>query len=488
MDDQGPPCSIRALTLRPGDLIAVTYLKEGLIRAPFRVVKLSPSMNFRRVLVSAQLHSDEWYSDDPTNTSGGGRQPGAGVHAPLPLVGPVFNQNGATDFVIRERTSARTDGGATVIVSVDYVEPVVPSPSAPALPLLSLSPGVTSTGGSLKGGMNYYYAVSSETMSGNQGMLSFTIRAAVPEGSDANAVTIERLSFPTGAASFSVYRGTTPQLLYSIAKDQAIAAAFTDTGLPLMPIGPPDVNYHHSNFYYRLELAGPMISDSLSATTIGRSDMNATALVYSGMTVRIIEGKGVGQERRITTNDETTLTVSPAWLVVPDSTSQFVIVESTWRFGAISMSSPAEFEVPNVKGTVVQVSGRSANVHDRESAVELSPLTRWIVGGGSGDQLDSDVSGAPSYVLSPSGQGNLTISQVGFGDLANTRSVTAGTLQLVYLDELQTTPQITLTQPIDNVTTDIVLNGSVDVRNAVVQLEEELVIVVSPGNDRVLTE
>ena len=40
--------SFRALTLRPGDIIAFTYLKEGFERVPLRVVKLSPSMNFRK--------------------------------------------------------------------------------------------------------------------------------------------------------------------------------------------------------------------------------------------------------------------------------------------------------------------------------------------------------------------------------------------------------------------------------------------------------
>src|SRR6185437_3796202 len=35
--------SFRALKVRPGDVIALTYLKERLIRVPFRVIKLSPS-------------------------------------------------------------------------------------------------------------------------------------------------------------------------------------------------------------------------------------------------------------------------------------------------------------------------------------------------------------------------------------------------------------------------------------------------------------
>lgn len=58
--------SFRALKVRPGDIIALTYLKEGFTRVPFRVVKLSPSMNYQIVTVLAQIHDDDWYSDNPT--------------------------------------------------------------------------------------------------------------------------------------------------------------------------------------------------------------------------------------------------------------------------------------------------------------------------------------------------------------------------------------------------------------------------------------
>jgi Putative phage tail protein len=119
--------SFRALTLRPGDIIAFTYLKEGFERVPFRVVKLSPSMNFRRVAVFAQIHSDDWYADDPTSRSGNGRQPGAGVGIPLPLIGPTFDAYGETQFTIQEQTTGRTDGGDTTALSVAFVQRRLPT-------------------------------------------------------------------------------------------------------------------------------------------------------------------------------------------------------------------------------------------------------------------------------------------------------------------------------------------------------------------------
>ena len=210
--------------------------------------------------------------------------------------------------------------------------------------------------------------------------------------------------------------------------------------------------------------------------------MNATKLVYSGKVVRIIEGTGAGQERSVITNDETTVTVSPAWSVVPDASSQFVIAESTWRFGAISAASPVQFDVPNQKGTVVQVSGRSANVHNRESAFELCPLTRWVIGGGVGDQLDADVAGAPTYTLAISGQGNLTLSQIAFAELTNTRSVTAGTLEAVYVDELQIAATIVLAQAVDNSVTQLSLSAALPDGTPLVQIGSELMTILGPGS------
>ncbi len=55
--------SVRAFGIRPGDLITVTYLKEGFNRQPFRVLKISPATNYRTTTITAQIHDDAWYAD-----------------------------------------------------------------------------------------------------------------------------------------------------------------------------------------------------------------------------------------------------------------------------------------------------------------------------------------------------------------------------------------------------------------------------------------
>src|SRR4051812_11507109 len=104
-------------------------------------------------------------------------------------------------------------------------QPIRPSPWAPNLPLVSLSPGWSTTSGSLTGGNTYYYAVSANDQAGQEGALSFTVVVAIPPGTNTNAATLTQLSFPLTATSFNVYRGTNPQIMYRIASGVPLAGS-----------------------------------------------------------------------------------------------------------------------------------------------------------------------------------------------------------------------------------------------------------------------
>jgi hypothetical protein len=474
--------SFRALKVRPGDIIALTYVKEGFMRVPLRVVKLSPSMNYQVVTVLAQIHYDYWYSDNPAVLGGAGRQPGSQVGSPRPLIGTVLHldPNGQFeyfDFGVKETIQAQSDGTATDIVTVSFVQPTKPDSNSPNLPLLSLAPQYTTNGGSLAGGSNLYYAVTAVDAAGREGALSFTVPAVVPIGSNTNTVSITGLSFPSVAASFNVYRGLTPQMLYRIAASLPLSGTYTDTGAPPQPAGPPDASFDHANFYYRFEYAGPFIATISSATTIGSGDMGATSLVYSGMVARIIEGTGRGQERSIATNNQTTLTVSPAWSVLPDATSTFVVAQGSWKFGAVSATSPVQFEIAYEGGSVLQISGRGANVNNQEGTADLCPLTRWPLGGG---QSDAGIPGAPDFSLAVPGGGNVTVFDIGFKDLSNIASTASGTLQLFSWNELQPPSSYVLTAALDVTAGTISLN-EVASPNAgdLIQAGTELMAIIS---------
>ena len=456
--------SFRALKIRPGDIITVTYAKEFLDRVPFRVIKLSPSVNYQTVVVTAQIHDDDWYSDNPAVLGAAGRQPSAQIGTPLPLIGlnPHFDANQHLeffDFEVQENIQAQNDGTATDTLTVSFRQPIQPATAILAVPLVSLSPQVQSSGGTLAGNTSYYYAVTALDSSGDEGPLSFTIWATTPSSGNTNSISITGLSFPNGTSAFNVYRGSSPQMLYRIANAVAVSASptctFTDTGFPALSFGPPDPNFDHANLYWRYENAGPFLTSSATATSITSNQMGATNTVYSGMAVRIIEGTGRGQERTISNNTQTTLTVSSAWSVIPDATSIFVIAEASWRFAAVTASSPAQFEIPYRTGDVIEISGRGANVNNLEGTADLCPLTRWALGQSTPDLA---VPPAPSYEVSVPGGGEVVLSDIGFEQTTNISSISSGTLQLYSWNELESPTTYLLAENLDNISNSLTLN------------------------------
>lgn len=475
--------TFRALKVRPGDIVALTYLKEGLTRALFRITKLSPSMNYQMVTVLGQIHDDDWYSDDPAVLGGAGRQPGTNIQVPRPLIGTIAhpdpNAPGAIeffDFGIQEKIQAAKDGSATDTLAVSFSEPNKPSASSPNVPLVSLSAQYDPTGGTLPGANSFYYAVSAVDASGNEGPMSFTVPALTPAGTSTNAVTIVNLSFPSTAASFHVYRGASPQMLYRIASSLPVSSSYTDTGAPYQPVGPPDASYDHANFYYRYQYTGQIPATIFSSNTVGWADLGASLGAYAGMVARILEGTGRGQERSIVTNDQTTLTITPAWSIIPDATSTFAIAEPSWRFGAVSVASPAQFEIPYQAGAFIQISGRASNVNNIESDAELCPLTIWALGGGN---PDLGVAPAPGFSLDAVGGGEVNLFGIGFDDLSNTSSVSSGTLQLFYWREIDPPSPLALAAAIDASTDTITVQGGLPAFGDVLQLGSELTSVLS---------
>ena len=102
---------------------------------------------------------------------------------------------------------------------------------------------------------------------------------------------------------------------------------------------------------------------------------------FAGGLVRITRGKGATQERSLVSNSATTLTVTPAWTITPDTTSFFTVSDSTWNFGGLGSTSPVNIDVPNRPGASVEISGRSANTQNDESSEALNPMTSWQIAG-----------------------------------------------------------------------------------------------------------
>jgi len=427
--------SVKGMGIQPGDLITVTYLKEGFERQPFRVLKISPATNYRTVTISAQIHDDTWYLDtngQSTSQPGNTYQGNTGVGIPKPLLGTKLDSNGNIQFGVTESSTTTSDGTSDVAVSVGFDPPATTTAAGPGMPLISLAANV-GTGGTLPAGI-FYYAVSGVDASGDEGILSFTVTAVITSGG--STVTLSGLSFAPGTATFNVYRGLTPAQFVRIASNQPLASQFTDNGLANQLVAPPDPNYDHANFYWRMELQPEVAVTVHSPTTVGNATLGMAANCYAGMTLRITRGSGQGQEAVIVSNTTTILTMSSTWLVEPDVTSFFTVAEAGWHLGAQTTSSPVEFAIPNFAGEVVQITGRSANVNNVECPPELSTVTRWQIGGTG--TTDSAVPPAPSFGLAVATcGGGVNITGISFADLTNTNTISSATVTLNYWNELE---------------------------------------------------
>jgi hypothetical protein len=478
--------SIKALGLFPGDIITLTYVKEGFQRQPFRILKLAPAANYRRVTITAQLHNDSWYSDDGGANGSGQLLPGFGIGLPRPLTGTILDTNGNLQFDVEQTASQAADGTTTVAANVTFVAPVAVSVSAPGIPIVSLAATTQSTGGSLPGAQVFYYAISSLDTSGNEGALSFVVQAAIPAGTSTNCVVLTGLSFPSSAATFQVYRGPNPSQLNLIAGAVALSTQFTDSGFAAEAVVPPDPNYDHANFYWRLELQPEANVATHTSTTVGNAALAMTANEYRGAIVRITRGSGVGQERSIIANDVTSVTIDAPWDVLPDTTSFFTISQSSYQFGATSTSNQVQFSVPNQPGATIEISGRSANVNNIECPYELCPLTRWQIGSSGESTGDAAVPTAPSFglSLSPTQGGTVQLGAIGFTDLINTTTISAATYTFHYYDELLEPPTISLSGACGSGDSSVTLTTAFSAtESSYFQLDEEVLQVTAVSTD-----
>jgi hypothetical protein len=473
--------SVQALGLRPGDLIAISHSREGLDRTPFRVLKLAPALNYERARIVAQIHEDNWYEQASGDWQDGTRQSEAGGGVPRPLAGPALDADGRETYEMSELS-----GGAEWIeLSVKYAPPGKPSVRAAAPPVVSLSPVIQSGGGNLSGGQTLYYAVSSVDEQGVESGLSYTVHAGLPGGTEAYAVTLEGIRCAKGSAGMRVYRGRTPGLLRRIAEVTPAANLFTDAGLAEGHQPPPDANFDHARFQWRMELMPETAADQYGAAMIGRTGLGMQTDEYAGAVVRILRGAGQGQERVIRSNTADQLLVAEPWGIAPNATSWFAIAEAGWKPAGITPTEEIRMLVPNRPHEVVQVLGVAVSAAGAESASQEAMVGRHVILGSSAGG-DADVPGMPAFGLSTPGQGSLEIGGIGFATLENTNTIRTGTLTVHYWDEMKSPNQHTLGTAMDAVGQELWMAAAYPAAvGDLLQIEGELVRVLEARADGV---
>jgi len=154
---------------------------------------------------------------------------------------------------------------------------------------------------------------------------------------------------------------------------------------------------------------------SATATTITDSGLSLPSLANS--LVRIVSGKGAGQERRIASNTATTITVEEAWEVTPDTTSGFIVVENSWTYNGAAATVSNDVSSSYMQGRVVlpneplltvEVAVVAATAQDFEAGFALSPISRYAIEGLPyapiapplivGGQASHQISGGPELI------------------------------------------------------------------------------------------
>lgn len=429
--------SIKAILLRPGDLITISLPAAGLERQLFRVLSVAPGLNGERVSIVAQLHDDSWYETagmimvNPL-TAQNAMEDGE----PRPLLGDEADGADGFRHSVGEEFVELADGTQVARMSIGFTEPKTDNVSLHSRPTLGRAAAVVSGAGNWTGPQTLYYAVSTVDGVGVESVVSSTSQAVIPLGVTGAAVLLTGIRAGSNAVSMNVYRGTDPWQLRQVALEAPLSDQFSDAGLPVSLVGPPDLNFYKAVAEWRAEYLPPMavIAGEQSAISVAAGFLTAGAL--AGKLARLHTGKGAGQERLISDNTESTISLKGAWHVIPDDSSTVCVVESGWNAGGNSRTSPSSIIVPSHEGSAVHIRVYGVNGRGAQSRKDLAMVTRHVVGSGGGALLDTAVAPAPSFGLTAREGGYLVVGGIGFPTLENTNSISAGVLQIFYVNEI----------------------------------------------------
>ena len=482
--------SIKGFFIRPGDIIAINIPSAGLLRKPFRVLSVAPGFNGEHLKIFSQVHEDEWYADGP----GTPQYLGSGCNScmagePRPLLGDAVDDLGEPVYSISEEGVEAADGTHRVRLNVGFIVPKPGSGNLEARPLVSLIPQIVASGGTLSGPQNLYYCISEIDGSGRESQVSTTVHAFIPSGSASSCVQLNGIRTSSSGISLNVYRGSDPWQLRRIASNVPNSTSFTDSGLPLQPFGPPDPNFAKAQFDWRSEYLPPMAVSVGSQTGLSVSGTTLVPSSLKGRIVRVHSGFGAGQERIIDDNSDSEIIVHSKWTPIPDATSTICIADAGWTTGGESRTSPVSFEVPNQSGSVVQIRGYGVSASGVQSRPELSAITRYTVGGARDPDQDIDVPTAPSFGLSVRDGGFLEVGGIGFSSTENVATISSGTFQAHYLDELNLSPLATVGEDLSSTSEILRTDAPVSLNSGVlIRIDSELMRITSSVSNSVECE
>ncbi len=476
--------TVKGLGIRPGDIIAVTSSTYELTRAPFRVLRLSPGLNFETLVVLAQAHDDGWYGPGKAvSSSSAGWPSSVNSGTPFPIAGYTFSAEDGHAFNVLESSAPLTDGGANELLVVQFRPPRQEVAALPA-PGIGQSAAITE-GGTLKPGTKVlYYAVTALDGAGVESRVSQVIQVVTGAMETGFSVTITGLAAPTGATAMRVYRGESAFDLLYVTDIAVNLTSWIDTGGEVSPMRPPDPRYDHADFYWRAELTEQLVVESHSDDAIEVTDGKYDADQFAGKALVVVSGASKGWQSKVSANTNTIFKTTdplPNGLAVGDSVA---IADSSWRLAGRSYSDQFTWEAPNRAGLTIQIFGRSSTANGMEAPIEQSFLGRYTVAGGCGSLMDSRVPPQPSSIIEAPADGSVLIRDIDTETLTGTSTVSEAILVTYSNDETAPAASCSLSTPLgqDDMTIPIA-NVPAMPQNTYVQVDSEIICVNEPTED-----
>ena len=476
--------TVKGLGVQPGDIIAVTSAEYELARAPFRVLRLNPGLNFETVTVLAQAHDDGWYGPGTAvSSSSTGWPSSVNAGTPFPIAGYTYSAEDGHAFNVLESSASLTDGGANELLLVQFRPP---KHEVAALPAPGIGQSATITaGGTLKPGTQVlYYAATALDSTGAESRISQVIQVVTGAMETGFSVTVAGLAAPAGATAMRIYRGESVFDLLYLTDIAASLTSFTDTGDEVSPMRPPDPRYDHADFYWRAELTEQLVVRSRSDDAIEVTEGKYEADQFAGSALVVVSGASKDWQTTVVTNTNTTFKTAdqfPAGLAAGDTV---VIADSSWRLAGRSYTDQITWEAPNRAGLTIQMIGRSSTGNGMDAPIEQSFLNRYTIAGGYGSLIDSRVPPQPSSIIEAPADGSVLVRNITTETLTGTSTVSEAILVTYSNDETAPGVSFSLSTPLDQDDMTIpVANVPNLSENTYVQVDSEIIGVNEPTED-----
>lgn len=273
--------TFRGSHLQVGDIVFFANVHYGIARQLFRLTKVQPAQDQETIAFGAIWHEDEWYTDlwgqiadalfTGVNRSRSVRPPFPWrAFETAPAVGDPWYDPTEYFFGIAQSYENAADRTAIAHISITGKEPAN-SLSRLTRPPLVVGQGTTATtGGTLKGGLTYWFKICAKDATGATFGLSAGsgfVSVVIPAGTDTNTATISVLGWDGNAAGYVLLCGTDPNSLSFQSMVDSTPSTIALTAYNVANYGEPDIEADHVEVdVYNVEHAG-VFGAAISALT-----------------------------------------------------------------------------------------------------------------------------------------------------------------------------------------------------------------------------